>query len=153
MDAFYSGREVPYAASEKCVADDDCTAWVLTGSVPFNFSTLDFTKNGVSIGAKVQLGAAVALIGGKGHRNSNGSLTLTPIFSVGASILGGVSAPSGTVGGSFGLAAFVGLGPIAIMGGYDFVQSAGFLGLSARVDSFVVSDFLTMFLSLKKSVT
>lgn len=151
VDAFYAGREANYAADdEKCIAETECNAVVLTGSMPFTFSSMDFKGGAVTLGAKLQLGAAVALVIGKGTRSGTGVLTVNPIFTIGLSLLGGATSSANAVGGSFGAGGFVALGPLGIIGGYDFVQQSAFIGLSAKIDSFVVTDALSMILSLKR---
>lgn len=154
VDNFYKARASNYAAEdEKCIANTDCNAILITASVPFAFSSLDFKGGTVSLGAKLQLGGAAALVIGKATRAENGKLTVSPIFTFGLSILGGAATTptTGSVGGSFGLGAFFALGPLGVIGGYDFVQGSGFIGLSAKVDSFVVADGLTAILSLKRA--
>lgn len=119
---------------------------LLTATLPVGFTELRLKDGAATLGAKLEAGAGAAVMVGKGIYNGPGQLTLFPMVMLGASLNTGVSSNTSIgssesgVAGRLGVSGFVGLGPVAISIGRDFLTNSTFFGLSARIDAFVFNE-------------
>lgn len=127
--------------------------FILTPTIPVSFAEVTFRPSGIALGQALALGVGATFILGKGTYHfvngdpTNYKLAMEPYFFFGAAVDGGISnstSPSSTsnLGPRLAISGFIGAGPVAVCGGYDFGALLPFIGLSTKID---VTTFASAF--------
>ncbi len=119
------------------------TSWsnivISSHSIPISFSKIEFGDK-TSIGAELGLGYSYTFILGKARRDVGGTLDVRPHMVFGPTAQVGLTQGTDELEAGFKLGGFLGFSGIAVVGGYDFVGEAAFIGLATQIDLFSIFE-------------
>jgi len=108
-------------------------------TIPIPFSSIEYVNGQYDVSPTISLGYGYTWFFGDFIFNENDKITVDPIFFFG--LIGDASLQNNfSLNKITGLTtdAFIGLGPLSLFMGYDFVNHSASIGLGARLDLYVI---------------
>lgn len=108
-------------------------------TIPIPFSSIEYVNGQYQVSPTISLGYGYTWFFGDFIFNEDDKITVDPIFFFG--VIGDASLQNNfSLNKITGLTAdlFIGLGPLSLFGGYDFINHSASIGLGARLDLYTI---------------